>query len=48
MEFDMVQLGASIVSGSLGSGGLVVEVVSLPGSGAIFESLLPGMEVPGL
>lgn len=48
MELDIVQLGASIVSGSLESGGLAVAVVSLLGSGAMPESLLTGMEAPVL
>jgi len=48
MELDIVQLGASIVSGSRGSGGLVAAAASLFESGAILGSLLVGIEVLGL
>lgn len=41
MEFDMVQLGASMVSGSLGRGGLVA-AASLPVMGTIFGSFAMG------
>jgi hypothetical protein len=48
MEFDMVQFGASIVSGILGGGGLVVTAASLPGIVTKFGSLSFGTAVPGL
>jgi len=48
MEFDMVQFGASIVSGILKKGGLVVAAASLPGIVTMFGSLSVGRAVPGL
>lgn len=48
IELDMVQLGASMVSGSLGRGGLVVAAASLPGMGTMFGSLSLGRDVPAL
>lgn len=48
MEFDMVQFGASMVSGILGRGGLVVTAASPPGMVTKFVSLSFGTAVPGL
>jgi hypothetical protein len=48
IELEIVQVGASIVSGSLGRGGLVVAAASPAGIGTMFESLSLGRAVPAL
>lgn len=48
MEFDIVQVGASIVSGIRGRGGLPVAAASLPGMVTMFGSLSLRRVVPVL
>ena len=48
IEFDMVQLGASIVLGNLARGGLAAGVASLFGIDIKFGSLSLGIDVPAL
>ena len=43
MELETVQVGASIVSGSLGRGGLLAAVASPPGIGTSFGMVVPAL-----